>query len=239
VYFHEADPNPGIWLVDVAPPHSATAFPYSKLGDPDTDGGSVRMTDGYIYAADYNGDLVTIDDNIYLFDRSGNTVAYWETDSPGCVGGDVNHVMDVAVDPANPAFVYATAVDDGNAIYHLDLSDTSGGGGSQSSCVLLGTANSPGPITDVIGIEYDPQNNGFWLGDYFSDNVMLVANDGSFTTVMEAFTADPGAGYSSGLSQQTGGGAPIRLWVTNAVSNSTAIVDSGTVPVELQSASIE
>lgn len=32
---------------------------------------------------------------------------------------------------------------------------------------------------------------------------------------------------------------PIRLWVTDFSSNSTAIVDSGTVPVELHTISIE
>jgi small subunit ribosomal protein S11 len=76
VYFHEADPAPGIWLVNAVAPHSATVFIYSKLSGPGTDGGSVRMTDGFIYAADYNGDQVVIDDNIYLFDRIGNTVAW-------------------------------------------------------------------------------------------------------------------------------------------------------------------
>lgn len=237
-YFHEASPSPGIWIVNVAAPHSATAFTYSKLGSPNTDGGSVRTTDGYIYASDYNGDLSVIDDNIYLFDRSGNTVAYWQIDNPGCTGGAVDLVIDVAVDPSNPALVYATTFG-GNTIYHLDLSDTSGGSGSLSTCVLLGTATAPGPITDVWGIEYDPQNNGFWLSDYNSATVMLVANDGSFTTVRETFTAQAGGGFTSGLSQQTGGGTPIRLWVTDFNSNSTAIIDSGTVPVELQTISIE
>ncbi len=239
VYFHEADPSPGIWFVDVAAPHGATAFTYSKLGSQNTDGGSVRMTDGYIYASDYNGDLTVIDDNIYLFDRSGNTVAYWQTDVPGCTGGAVNAIIDVATDPANPAFVYATAAGDGNSIYHLNLSDTSGGSGSLSTCVMIGTATSPGPHSDVVGIEYDPQNNGFWLSDFGSATVMLVANDGTFATVMETFTAQAGGGFTTGLSQQTGGGTPIKLWVTDFGSNSTAIIDSGTVPVELQTISIE
>jgi hypothetical protein len=237
-YFHEASPSPGIWIVNVAAPHSATAFTYSKLGSPNTDGGSVRTTDGYIYASDYNGDLSAIDDNIYLFDRSGNTVAYWQIDNPGCTGGAVDQVIDVAVDPSNPALVYATTFG-GNAIYHLDLSDTSGGSVSLSTCVLLGTATAAGPITDVWGIEYDPQNDGFWLSDFNSATVMLVANDGTFTNVMETFAAQAGGGFTAGLSQQTGGGPPIPLWVTDFTSNSTAIVDSGTVPVELQTIDVE
>jgi hypothetical protein len=35
------------------------------------------------------------------------------------------------------------------------------------------------------------------------------------------------------------GGTPIPLWVTDFSSNSTAIVDSGTVPVELQTINVE
>lgn len=91
----------------------------------------------------------------------------------------------------------------------------------------------------MVGIEDDSQNDGFWLSDFGSATVMLVANDGTFATVMETFTAQAGGGFTTGLSQQTGGGTPIRLWVTDFTSNSTAIVDSGTVPVELQTISIE
>jgi len=37
----------------------------------------------------------------------------------------------------------------------------------------------------------------------------------------------------------SGGGTSIRLWVIDFTSNSTAIVDSGTVPVELQTINVE
>jgi len=229
-YFHENEPNPGIWVVDVAPPHSAVPFTYSKLGGPNTNGGSVRMNDGFIFATDFGGDGVAIDDNIYLFDRTGATVAFWETDvglaGTPCSGGAVDSIVDVAADPFGPG-VYATSLA-GNLITWIDVFDTSGGSGAPSSCAILGTFPAPAPITNVAGIEYDPENDGFWLADFDSNNIVLVANDGTFNTVMESLTGDAGAGFNTGVSQQTMGGDPLPLWVTDFGTNATAILDSGT-----------
>ncbi|MEN8163911.1 MAG: hypothetical protein ABFS37_07270 [Acidobacteriota bacterium] len=242
VFFHESDPDPGIWFVDVAAGHAATSLTYSKLGGQNTDGGSVRLSDGYIYTADYNGDLSAIDDNIYLFDRSGNTVAYWETDGgltgTQCTGGSVDTIIDVAADPVIAGRVYATGVG-GNVITEIDLSDTSGGAAASSPCVIMGTYAAPAGISSLIAIEYDPTNDGYWMSDFSSTNLVLVANDGTFATVLETFAFNSGAGYSTGISPQTSGGNPLPLWVTDFTSMNANVLDSGTVPVELQSFNIE
>ena len=227
--FCEDDPNPSIYIVSTEPPYTAQVFPYTKLGGTNTTGGSVRLDTGDLYAADFNGDLSAIDDNIYRFDRTGATVAYWEVDdevSGGCTGGDVASIIDVAADPANPDRVYATAAYDANLIYHLDLSDTSGGASSASACTLLGTITPTIGFTDLLGIEYDPEHRGYWLTDWGSADVLLVEDDGTFSTVRESFTASAGA-YNSGVSPHIGGPWPTELWVTDFTSNQTAIVDSG------------
>ncbi len=227
--FHEADPAPGIWRVDVASPHNATAFTYSKLGGQNTDGGSIRPSDGYIYAADYNGDLVAIDDNVYLFDRSGNTVAFWETDSglagTPCSGGEVDVIIDVAVDHQNPGIVYATnAV---GQIYALDLSDTSGGSVAPSPCVVLGSYPSPAGIISALGIEYDACNDGYWISDFASANLVLVANDGTFATVLESFPGGGVGGFNTGVTPQADGATPMPVWTVDFTGATVTRVDSG------------
>jgi len=222
--FHEANPAPGIWRVDVAAPHNATALTYSKLGDPNTDGGSIRPSDGYIYAADYQGDLLSIDDNIYLFDRSGNTVAFWETDTglagTPCSGGEVDQIIDVAVDHQNPGIVYAT-----NAIgqiFALDLSDTSG-----SPCVVLDSFPPPAGITYALGIEYDACNDGYWISDFASANLVLVANDGTFATVLESFVGGGVGGFNTGVTPQVDGESPMPVWTVDFSGATVTRVDSG------------
>ncbi len=241
-FFHEADPSAGIWMVNVTAPRTPQALTYTKLGGPNVDGGSVRMSDGYIYAADYNGDVATIDDNIYLFDRTGATVAFWETDvglaGTPCSGGNVNTILDVAADPSTVGIVYATDLA-GNNITQLDLTDISGGAATPSPCSVTAVFSAPAPIINVTGIEYDSQNDGYWLSDFSSTNLVLVANDGTFNTVMESFTGDSGASFNTGVSAQRLGGNPLPLWVTDFTSVMATILDSGTVPVELQSITIE
>jgi len=241
-FFHEAAPSASIWSVDVTAPRTPQALSYTKLGGPNVDGGSVRMSDGFIYACDFNGDLAEIDDNIYLFDRTGATVAFWETETglagTPCTGGFVHTIIDVAADPSVVGTVYATDTS-GNNITVLDLSNTSGGSSSPSPCSVLAVISAPAPIINVLGIEYDPQNDGYWLSDYLSTNLVLVAADGTFNTVIESFTGDSGAGYNSGVSVQRMGGPPLPLWVTDFSSGAVTILDSGTVPVEIQSFTIE
>lgn len=229
-FFHEADPGPGIYRVDVAAPHGSTPFVYSKLGGPNTDGGSIRPSDGYIYAADYNGDLVTIDDNIYLYDRSGSTVAFWETDTglagTPCSGGEVNVILDVAVDHQNPGIVYATSAV--GQIYALDLSDTSGGSASPSACAVLASFPPPAGITITTGIEYDPCNDGYWIADFSSANLVLVANDGTFATVIESFPGGAVGGFNTGVTPQVDGETPLPLWTVDFSAAVVTRVDSAT-----------
>ncbi len=230
-FFHEADPNPGIWRLTTKPPFVATPLIYTKLGNPNTDGGSVRNWDGAIYAADYNGDLAAIDDNIYLFDRFGNTIAFWETDGglagTPCAGGAVDGIIDVSIDPSTPGTVFATTAFD-NLIYEINVSDTSGGSVSPSACTVVGTVAAPAALVTVVGIEYDSQIDGYWLSDFSSNTILLVANDGTFNTVLETFNADAGAGINTGVSPQPLAGPPTPLWVTDFSSGNAAVLDSGT-----------
>lgn len=229
--FHANRPNPGIYILDLAPPHGAVSFPYTKLGDPDFTGGAIDPVTGNVYAADFNGDRNAIDDHIYLFDRSGATIAFWETDGGlagvPCTGGTVDMICDVALDPAVPGRVYATTCginygSPSKLIHVLDLSDTSGGASTPSPCSILGSFEVPDPIVDVAGIEYSPCRDGYWLSDFGSAAIMLVDNDGTFGTVLEGFTLDTGSGRYPGIAAPCNG----EIWVADTYDDAISRVDA-------------
>lgn len=223
--------TPGIVHYDRNPPYAATPLTYSKLGGQDVDGGAVDRTTGNIYASDYQGDLSAIDDNVYLFDPAGNTIAFWETDvglaGTPCSGGNINQIVDVAIDPSVPGRLYATSSGD-NLIHILDLSDTSGGNAAPSPCAVLGTVAAPPPLVNVVGIDYDACNDGYWLSDFGSTTIVLVANDGTFATVLASFTFDSGAGFNTGVTAASYGVDPLETWVVDFNLQSLTRLDSGT-----------
>lgn len=236
-HFHEPanSTNPsasGIWRVAAGSPHTATALTYTKRGGQDVDGGSVRSWDGVIFASDLNGDNVHIGDNIYAFARTGQTLAFWETDdglagSP-CTGFIVDQILDIAVDPRAPRFVYATTAQE-NKVYRINLSNTSGGASSTSPCQVVARVTPTALITNVAGIEYDPCNHGFWLSDLASGKIVLVADDGTFKTVLAQLTASLSSPPSnSGVSPlPASAGAPLALWSNALGSGASAVWDSG------------
>lgn len=233
-YFHEPTNSDlpaasGIWRVPVNNPGAATQFIYSKLGGQDVDGGAVRPSDGALYVADYNGDLTEIGDNIHLFDRSGNILAFWETDlglaGTPCSGPAINRIVDVAIDPENPGVLYATAYQDPN-IYRIDVSDTSGGALAPSPCTVTHAFTPPAEISDPAGLGYDRCGEGYWISDFSSSNVVLTSGPPDFSV---RITYNGSVGGNGG---RTSGLAPIPrinrtdLWLVDLDDQQTAALST-------------
>lgn len=234
IYFTERTKQ-GIVLVDIEPPHDAVPLGIdSPTEDPQATGGTVMPGNGRIYAADYAGDFSTIDDLVALYDTDGTLLAYWAVDDhydlpgSGCTGGNVNKIVDLTWDPDNPFHFFATAADDGNVLYHLDLSDTSGGPSQMSECTLVGTmtpASLDGIIEDVVSIEYDLHHEGYWVSDYESNNVALL--DRSFN-LLQSFAVEE-TSFNTGISpmHSVSSFEPYEVWMSDYDSDITTAVDSG------------
>ena len=211
--------------------------------DPDTD---------TYFLPDYNGDLKYLDDNIVEIDAAGNLLAYWETDdeigSSGCdcdpntvilpdgvlyediQGTLIDSIIDIAVDPDAPRHYYVTAAYDGNYIYRIDLSDSSGGAGGKSVCRVVEVV-LPGDLSeimgDILGIAWDAPNEGFWVTDWKSDNIAFLDRDFNLVTWVELNTP---AGFSSGIAPVLRDIPPWEIWVTDFESNTTTVVESPLSP---------
>ena len=134
----------------------------------------------------------------------------------------------MAYDPDNTGQFLAVAAYDGNTIYRLNLSDTSGGDAGPSPCTLLSTItvnDLDGIFGDLIAIEYDPTYGGYWVSDWKSNNVALL--DKSFNLVRTMTLGQ--TGFNSGVSPMynVGTGDPYELWVTDYDGEKTTVVESG------------
>jgi uncharacterized repeat protein (TIGR01451 family) len=192
--------------------------------DPDT---------GTYFLPDYNGDLSYCDDNIIEIDAQGNILAAWETDdevgsNDSTGGGEIDNIVDITHDPDHPRRYYTTAAYDDNTIYYVDLSDTSSGASPENAWTLLDTitpAGLDGIIGDIIGIEWDAVNEGFWVTDYHSANIALLDRD---FNLVQWLAVDTAGGFSSGITpmNSVAPGEPYQLWVTDFTSDQTTIVES-------------
>lgn len=251
--------NPTIFDVSPVAPHAvlnSIAISTQNPGWPwqvdNRDGAAYDPDTGTYFLPDYNGDLSHLDDNIVEIDAAGNLVAYWETDDEtGGSGCDcdpntvilpdgvlyediqdtlINQIIDIAVDPDAPRHYYVTAAYDGNYIYRIDLSDTSGGSSEKSVCRVTEVV-LPGELEDImgdiLGIAWDARNSGFWVTDWKSDNIAFLDRDFKLVTRMELNTP---AGYSSGIAPVCGNEPPCEIWVTDFSSNVTTVVESPLPP---------
>ena len=235
IYFHEPTNSvrplaSGIWRVAVDDPSQAEPVRYTKLGGLDVDGGTVRPGDGAIFAADFNGNNDVIDDNIYLFDRDGDTIAFWETDrglaGPPCSGPAIDQIVDLAYDPVDPTRLYATNFGD-NKIYSVVLTDTAGGTTAPSGCIVDAVFDPPAGFGNVASIEFDPCNQGYWLTDFDSSQVALVAGPASFDTVVSSFTTEAPSSFNSGIAVQVRPDRRPLLWQVDLNDQVTYVLRSG------------
>ncbi len=215
---------------------SSTALSVQNPGWPwqldNRDGATYDPDTGTYFLPDYNGDLSYADDNIVEVDASGNIIAVWETDdevgSNDCAnGGEIDEIIDITYDPDNPRRYYVTAAYDGNNIYYIDLSNNSGWW-VPNSWLLLDTivpTDLDGIISDILGIEWDPVQQGYWVSDWNSDNIALL--DRNFNLV-QVLTVTTPAGYSSGITpmNDVGAGHPYQIWLTDFTSDTTTVVES-------------
>ncbi len=196
------------------------------------DGATYDPDTGTYFLPDYNGDLSYADDNIVEVDALGNIVNAWETDdevgSNDCAnGGEIDEIIDISYDPDHPRRYYATAAYEGNAIYSIELS-AQGALWEPNSWVLLDTIVPPdldGIMRDILGIEWDPVAEGYWVSDWHSGNIALLDRDFNLVYLMSVETA---GGYSSGITpmNDVAQGEPYQLWLTDFSSDTTTIVES-------------
>ena len=230
-FFHWGKVNPGIWRVDLDPAgNSPVQLAIAKKGGADTDGGTIRPSDGYIFATDWEGDGVTIGDSIHLLDRTGSVIAFWETDQglagAPCNGPAIDKIQDVAMDHASPGTLYATQ-QGSNQIFSVNVSNTSNGSASSSPCTVVEVAEADVGLTDITGIEFDSCNDGFWLVDYESSAVVLVANDGTFNTIRHQFDGNSGLDWNDGASPDFSDPDRTKVWLTDYNSGNYSVWDSG------------
>ena len=187
-------------------------------GDGYSDGVAV-LPNGNLLLADYQGDLVNIDD--YLFEINPDTgalVNYWPLDgawNTSINGTNINEVIDVELGPNGNVYVTSAS---NNAVYEIGL--LPGMPGAWYT-VAVHTATTVG---NVLGIDRAGCPLGWWVSDFNSTSVALL--DGSFATVQSFAASHDGNSSNTGITI-VDDKDPIRLWTVDFTTGKIGIFDTG------------
>jgi hypothetical protein len=182
----------------------------------DRNGIGIDTTSDTYFMTDYEGDVTNRNDNIIEVDVDGIILNAWETDGPSndtYNGTSIDEILDIAVVPGTPTRYFATAFNDGNKVYELDLIQN--GLWADDSWGKIGECTVPG-LTDNYGIDYDEANGVLYhVGD--SNTVVVTDLECNLVT---SFTCSGAANYNSGVTFIEGVW-PAEVWVTDPTSNTT------------------
>lgn len=237
-YAHESQPNPTIFDVENAPPHtllnsiqlSAVNPGFTNTLDNRT-GAGYDPVEGSYFLPDFNGDLFVRDDNIVEVDAAGVILNAWETDGAGNDSYDassIDTIIDIAVVPDNPlgARYFAAASADGSTVYAIDL--VRAGQFVTNTWATFYTCGVPG-LGDNVGIDYDSAHGVLYHSDLFSN--LIVATDLG-CNVVNTFVCPGPAGFNTGVTYVEGSN-PEAVLVTDFASNTTTRCTTGASKVTL------
>jgi hypothetical protein len=181
--------------------------------------GVAVLPNGNLLLADYQGDLIAIDD--YLFEvnpDTGTLVNYWPLDGASNTsinGTNIDQVIDVKLGPNGNAYVTNIA---NNAVYEIGLLPGKPGAWYM---VAVHTATTVG---DVWGFDWAGCPTGWWVGDGNSTTVALL--DASFATVQSFAASHDSNSFNSGITI-VDDKDPVKLWAIDWGTQKFGIFDTG------------
>jgi hypothetical protein len=181
--------------------------------------GVAVLPNGNLLLADYQGDLMNIDD--YLFEinpDTGTLVNYWPLDgawNTSVDGTNINVVVDVELGPNGNVYVTSAG---NNAVYEIGLLPGTPG---YWYTVAVHTATTVG---NVVGIDGAGCPAGWWVSDFNSTSVALL--NASFATVQSFAANHDGNAFNSGITV-VDDKDPIRVWTVDFFTGMIGIFDTG------------